>query len=111
MYWALAGAEVVGWADVTPNDVPECAHRGKLGMGIVASHRRAGIGARLLEACIDHAPRCGSEKIELTVFANNTPAIALYRKYGFDEAGFIRDYRRLDGEIYDALLVQRLFLP
>src|SRR5262249_12855689 len=33
MYCALADEHLVGWADVTPNEVPECAHRGKLGMG------------------------------------------------------------------------------
>ncbi len=107
MYCAVAGTEVVGWADVTPVDIPECAHRGTLGMGVVAPHRRAGIGGRLLEACLAHAPRSNITKIELTVYTNNGPAIALYRKYGFAEIGVLRDYRRLDGVTYDALLMER----
>jgi ribosomal protein S18 acetylase RimI-like enzyme len=107
MYCATAGTDVVGWADVTPVDVPECAHRGTLGMGVVATHRHSGIGGRLLEACLAHAPRSKIEKIELTVYTSNAPAIALYRKYGFADVGMIRDYRRLDGVIYDALLMER----
>jgi ribosomal protein S18 acetylase RimI-like enzyme len=107
MYCALAGSDVVGWADVTPSDIPECAHRGTLGMGVVASHRGAGIGGRLLEACIAHAPRSKITKIELTVFTSNTAAIALYRRHHFTEIGVIRDYRRLDGVTYDALLMER----
>jgi GNAT superfamily N-acetyltransferase len=55
----------------------ECAYRGMLGMGVNASHRGAGLGARLLDARLDHAPRRGVEKVELTVHANNTPAVAL----------------------------------
>ena len=107
MYCALDGETFVGWADIAPVDIPECAHRGALGMGVVASHRGRGIGARLLEACLAHAPRSGIEKVELTVYASNTPAIALYRKFGFSEIGVIRDYRRLDGVTYDALLMEK----
>lgn len=107
MYCALDGAALVGWADIAADDIPEHAHRGTLGMGVVASHRGAGIGGRLLGACLAHAPRSGFEKVELTVFTSNTRAIALYRKNGFEETGLIRDYRRLDGATYDALLMER----
>jgi putative acetyltransferase len=56
---------------------------------------------------VAHAPRSKIAKIELTVFTNNAPAIALYRKHDFTEIGVIRDYRRLDGVTYDALLMER----
>jgi ribosomal protein S18 acetylase RimI-like enzyme len=107
MYCAMKDGRLVGWADITPVDVPECAHRGVLGMGVAAAHRGAGIGSALLEACLAHAPKSNIEKIELTVFASNAPAIALYRKFGFTDIGVVRDYRRLDGITYDALLMER----
>jgi ribosomal protein S18 acetylase RimI-like enzyme len=107
MYVALEGQTVVGWADITPVDIPECAHRGMLGMGVVASRRGAGLGEQLLKACLTHAPRSGIEKIELTVYTSNAPAIALYRKHGFAEIGVSLDYRRLDGVTYDALLMEK----
>jgi ribosomal protein S18 acetylase RimI-like enzyme len=108
MYVALEGPTVVGWADITPVDIPECAHRGALGMGVVASRRGAGLGEQLLAACLVHAPRSGIEKVELTVYTNNAPAIALYRKHGFTEVGVSHDYRRLDGVTYDALLMEKI---
>lgn len=107
MYCAMDGARLVGWADISPVDIPECAHRGVLGMGVIASHRGQGIGGRLLEACLARAPDNGIEKVELTVYANNRPAIDLYRKFGFADFGLNRDYRRLDGISYDALLMAR----
>jgi ribosomal protein S18 acetylase RimI-like enzyme len=109
MYCALVEGELVGWADITPSDIPECTHRGTLGMGVLAHWRGAGIGSRLLEACIDHARQNNLGKVELSVYSNNTAAVALYRKYGFTEFGLNRDYRRLDGVTYDALLME-LFL-
>lgn len=107
MYCAVDAGQVVGWADIMPSDIPECVHRGTLGMGIIASHRGAGLGRRLLDACLVHAPRSGIEKVELTVFTSNTRAIALYRRAGFTDVGVIKDYRRLDGETYDALMMER----
>lgn len=105
MYCALADNEVVGWCDITPVDIPECAHRGILGMGVIAPFRHSGIGRRLLQACLEHCHHATIEKVELTVFTNNASAIALYRQLGFTEIGISRDYRRLDGVVYDALLM------
>ena len=105
MYCALADNEVVGWCDITPVDIPECSHRGVLGMGVIAPLRHSGIGGRLLRACLEHCRQGTIEKVELTVFTDNAPAIALYRKFGFTEVGISRDYRRLDGIAYDALLM------
>src|SRR5262245_29907525 len=47
MYLAVEGQAVVGWADIAPVDIPECMHRGVLGMGVVASRRGAGLGGKL----------------------------------------------------------------
>lgn len=110
-YVALDGGNVVGWADVTPVDIPECAHRGVLGMGVLASHRGSGLGRRLLEACLSHVPRTQMSKIELTVYRSNMAAITLYRRLGFVEIGTVRDYRRLDGVTYDALLMELAVAP
>jgi ribosomal protein S18 acetylase RimI-like enzyme len=107
MYCALDGSTFAGWADIVPSDIPECSHRGTLGMGVAALHRGKGLGARLLQACLDHAPRSGLEKIELTVYTSNVNAIALYRKFGFVEYGLQKDYRRVDGVVYDALLMEK----
>lgn len=107
VYCALDGAEYVGWADVVPSDIPERAYRGTLGMGLAATHRGKGLGARLLQACLDHAPRSGIEKVELTVYTSNVQAIALYRKFGFVEYGLQKGYRRVDGVVYDALLMEK----
>ncbi len=107
MYCAVEGQTVVGWCDIIPVDIPESAHRGVVGMGVIAARRGEGLGEQLLAACLTHAPRSGIEKVELTVYTSNTPAIALYRKHGFKEIGVNHDYRRLDGVTYDALLMEK----
>lgn len=107
MYCAVADGDVVGWADITPSDIPECRHRGTLGMGVLARHRGQGLGAALLDACLSYAPRAGIETVELNVYTTNTAAIALYRSRGFVEVGVVRDWRRVDGRSDDSMIMSR----
>ncbi len=51
------------------------------------SHRRLGIGERLLIAAIEQAMECGQEVVTLEVRASNEAARRLYEKYGFANVG------------------------
>lgn len=51
------------------------------------SHRRLGVGEMLLQESIELARDKSQSLITLEVRVSNTPAIELYRKYGFEEAG------------------------
>jgi RimJ/RimL family protein N-acetyltransferase len=96
---------IVGWCDAIPGDpAAGTAHVGRLGMGLVREFRGQGIGRRLLDATINQARAIGLEKIELSVYASNTPAIALYRKCGFSEEGRKKRGRLMDGAYDDVLL-------
>jgi ribosomal protein S18 acetylase RimI-like enzyme len=103
VYCAIDNEKVVGWCDVFPMSNPRLAHRGGLGMGLIPEYRGRGVGTKLLSSVLDHAKRSGLEKIELYVYTSNTPAIALYRKFGFLEEGIIKHYRKLDGVYFDCL--------
>ena len=46
-----------------------------------------GIGKALTNACISCAKEAGYEQLELEVVAENTSAVALYKKAGFVEFG------------------------
>lgn len=109
-YVADEGGRVVGWCDAIPGAPGSgTRHVGGLGMGVLASHRGRGIGAGLLAATIDGAKRAGLEKIELSVYSSNLPAIGLYRRFGFVDEGCRKRGRLVDG-IYDDVLIMGLFL-
>jgi ribosomal protein S18 acetylase RimI-like enzyme len=105
---AVRGDEVLGWCDLRPKTAPTLRHSAVLGMGVVAEHRGRGIGSRMLAACLDLARERGIDRAELVVRADNAPAIALYRRFGFEVEGACRQYLRVDGVDYDALLMARL---
>lgn len=85
------------------------AHRGTLGMGVLRQYRGLGVGAALMRALIEWAEREPLlEKLCLAVLADNAPAMALYRKFGFVEEGRRkREIRRGDGDYVDDILMAR----
>jgi ribosomal protein S18 acetylase RimI-like enzyme len=86
---------------------PGFTHRGVLGMGIIASHRGRGIGARLLEEVLPHARSLAVTRVELQVFRSNAAAVHLYRRHGFVVEGEQQRARIIDGTSDDLLLMVR----
>jgi RimJ/RimL family protein N-acetyltransferase len=106
---AVAGYdEVIGWCDLRPKSTPTLSHSAVLGMGLLAPYRGMGLGTRLLGATLQRAQAAGLQRAELIVRADNAPAIALYRRFGFELEGTLRDYIRVDGQSCDALMMARL---
>jgi RimJ/RimL family protein N-acetyltransferase len=107
-FLAVDGSDTVnGWCDIFRNPQEGFRHRGQLGMGVLPQARGRGLGARLVTATIEQAWSEGLERVELEVFASNTPAIGLYRKLRFDVEGVKRRARKLDGS-YDDIVVMAL---
>lgn len=98
--------EVIGGLGLNPTHAPGVL---ALGMWVLSEWRGRGGGRMLAEAAIAARP-ADVHKIELEVFADNEPAIGLYRSLGFEEEGLRRDhYRREDGSLRSALVMARLF--
>jgi RimJ/RimL family protein N-acetyltransferase len=107
VYYAIDHDRVIGWSDVFPEENPRQSHRGSLGMGLLPEYRGQGLGSKLLSSVLDHSKQFGLEKIELSVFTSNASAIALYRKFGFENEGLIKNYRKLDGQYFDCLIMAK----
>jgi RimJ/RimL family protein N-acetyltransferase len=76
------------------------------GMMVAADARGRGVGSALLAAAIEWARVAGAHKVALQVWPDNQGAIALYRKFGFDEEGHLRrHYRRRNGDLWDAVIM------
>ena len=85
------------------------AHKGIVRLNINKRFRRKGVGITLLESVIDWArDNPVIEKLCLSVFANNEPAIALYKKAGFIEEGrYIKEVKLAPGQYVDMVRMCR----
>ena len=64
--------------------VPDREGAYELAVFVLHDYQSAGIGTRLLEALLGSGRAAGVEKVWLTVERWNEPAIALYKKLGFE---------------------------
>ena len=61
------------------------------------SHRGRGLGRALLCDAIATLRRAGEDRVRLTVFADNAPAVALYRSVGFTVEDVSSVYQKAAG--------------
>lgn len=105
---ALSEDRVIGIAGLTRHPGRR-SHAGGIGMGVHDDWTGQGIGTRLLGELLDYADNwLGLRRIELTVFTDNAPAVALYRKHGFVVEGCHRRFALRDGVFADAYFTARL---
>jgi len=107
-FFAVDGDRVLGWCDITRSQTEGLRHVGHVGMGVIASHRRQGLGEALLRTALIDASRKGMTRIEMEVFRSDEAALALYAKLGFDFEGRKRRGRCLDGEYEDFVIMALL---
>ena len=74
-----------------------------MNIAVLSAHRRKGIAGKILELMVQEAKQRGATIMFLEVRASNTPAKALYKKYGFVEMGIRRKYYSDNGE--DAIIM------
>ncbi len=102
---ALEGEKIVGSLGVDTPSFSRLSHRGELGISVLKECWGQGVGSALLEAMFAwiHDNPTGLRKIDLTVREDNERAIALYKKFGFNEEGTISRLVAIDGEFYDGI--------
>ena len=83
-------------------------HACVLGISVIGHAQGKGVGSALMKALIDYADNWTTFlRIELTVYADNTNAIALYKKFGFEQEGVLRNYSLRNGRFDDVITMAR----
>jgi putative acetyltransferase len=110
MIVAVIDGKVIGSASLHPvSDNRRRAHAASVGMGVHDAYAGRGAGTALLAALLEQADRwLNYSRVELTVWADNTRAIGLYERAGFEREGLLRRYAWRDGAYVDALTMARL---
>ena len=76
-----------------------------MNIAVAPDRRREGIAEVLVDVLVTELRRIGSASLTLEVRASNAPAIGLYTKLGFHEAGRRKNYYRDPRE--DALILRK----
>ena len=84
-------------------------HVGSIGMAVRDDWQGKGVGTALMEAALDLANNwLNLTRIELRVYVDNSAAVALYKKFGFEIEGTHRRLAFRNGEYVDAYSMARI---
>jgi RimJ/RimL family protein N-acetyltransferase len=109
MYGAFApDGNLIGIVGFARSDREKTRHRGEVvQMYVDPRFGGQGIGERLLRELIVAAFKLKDvESLELTVVADNTPAVKLYEKLGFKVFGVQKNYFKAGAKYWDQMFMQ-----
>ena len=79
-----------------------------LGISVIGHSQGKGVGTALMKAMTDYADQWTTFlRIELSVYTDNANAIALYKKFGFEQEGVLRHYGLRNGRFDDVISMAR----
>jgi hypothetical protein len=99
---------VIGWLDFK-KFLPRCAYRATAEISVYVDEefRRGGVGQRLLEHAIAHAPSLGITTLVGLIFGHNEPSLKLFQRLAFERWAFLPGVAQLDGVERDLVLMGR----
>jgi putative acetyltransferase len=108
---AVIDGKPIGAASLEREARHRRSHAAGLGMAVHDAYAGRGVGTALLAAIVDLADNWWNlRRLELSVYADNARAIALYERFGFEREGLMRAYAWRDGGYVDSLAMARLRL-
>jgi L-phenylalanine/L-methionine N-acetyltransferase len=108
---AVIEGKVIGMIGLHPEDSPRRSHVGSIGMAVHDAYAGRGAGTALMAAVIDLADNwLQLKRLELSVYADNARAMALYERFGFEREGLHRAYSWRAGAYVDSISMARLRL-
>ena len=102
---AKVDGEVVGGASMHPQP-DKRAHVAEFGIFVCDGYRNIGLGTAIIKEFMVIAKKRGFEILQLSVFANNTRALNVYKKCGFKVGSLSRDIKLPDGAYTDRILLE-----
>ncbi len=108
---AVIDGKAIGMIGLRPGDSPRRAHTASIGMAVHDAYAGRGAGSALMAAVIDQADKwLNLKRLELSVYADNARAMALYERFGFEKDGLFRAYAWRGGQYVDSIAMARLRL-
>ena len=107
---AFAGEKLVGKfgvAQLRPHI--KFRHRAVMGISVRKEYWGCGLGSYLMQLAIDQTRSNGFEQLELGVYSDNSRAIHLYEKVGFERYGIQpRAFKLKDGTYRDEIIMVKM---
>lgn len=106
IFLAIIEDEIAGIASINSNQKARTKHVGVLGIVIANDFCGLGLGSKMIEHLIKWAKvNKITKKISLVTREDNSNAIRLYEKFGFEVEGLMKADNYIDGVYYNTLMM------
>ncbi len=100
--------EIAGWLSLgTFYNRPAWDITAEVSVYVALAHQREGVAAALLETAIAAAQALGLRVLIGIIFGHNEPSLALFKRFGFEQWGFMPGATELDEVERDVVFVGR----
>lgn len=98
--------QVAGWLSVRSFYGRPAYHiTAELGVYVAPHYRHCGVGSQLLQGVIHQSPHFGLSSLLGFIFAHNHPSLNLFKKFGFQQWGYLPKVAEFDGMRRDLVIV------
>ena len=108
MFVAQNDGTILGFAIGIGGSANRNRHSAYIVIGVLRGYWNKGIGRELMQSLEVWAKAKNLHRLELTVMAHNTQAVALYEKCGFEQEGIKRDALRVEGKYVSEIYMSKL---
>ena len=106
---AERGDVVVGWGSLGPHqERTGFRFTGAVALYVTSTHRRHGIGGKLLEALLESGRERKIHAVVAAIDSRNEASLKLHAKHGFTDVGVFHEVGCKFGEWRDVVYLQRL---
>lgn len=98
--------QVIGWISLQHfYGRPAYKSTAEISLYISENHRSQGIGKKLLGYVIEESPKLGLTNLLGFIFAHNQPSLNLFKKYNFQQWGYLPKVAQLDNIERDLIIM------
>ena len=106
LFVGLIEDKIVSVGSISAHARERISHNCEVAVSVLKEFWGAGIGTCMMNEMIDFAKQTNNLKtIHLGVRSDNTRAIELYKKLGFQEIGLYPGFFKIDGKYYDEVMM------
>jgi ribosomal protein S18 acetylase RimI-like enzyme len=111
VFFAYDSKTLVGMAYIHARNIPEDGeHIAEVSdVGVLPEYSRKGVATKLMDEVLKFAGEQGIVRMQLETWADNKPAIELYKKLGFKEEGYFEKVSKsADGTFRDSVIMAKI---
>ena len=107
IFLACEEEKIIGFIGISRSQMSKVKHIADFALGVLSDYQRQGVASKLLNFAEGWLKAKGVRRVEMTVIAQNKPAISCYEKNGYKIEGIREKSIYMSGKFYDELFMAK----